>query len=44
MLVDEQADDHIMHLDRLGETDGLASQAFDAGPQGQIFAFNLLRI
>lgn len=30
--IDEQPNDNIMHLDRLGKTDRLTGQPFDPGP------------
>jgi hypothetical protein len=40
--IDEQLDDDIMHLNRLGETDRLACQPLDPGSQCEMLALNLL--
>jgi hypothetical protein len=42
--IHEQADDEVVHLYRLGEAEGLANQAFDAGPKRQGLALDFLRI
>jgi hypothetical protein len=42
--IDKQADDEVMHLNRLGKTDGLTGQALDPGSQPQVFPFDLLRM
>jgi hypothetical protein len=44
IAIDEQANDKVMHLDRLGKTNGFTHQTLDARPQRQMLAFNLLRI
>jgi hypothetical protein len=42
--IDEQAEDEIMHLHGLRETDCSSGEALDACPQCQMLAFQLLRI
>ena len=44
VTVDEQADDEIVHLHGLRETQCSSSQALDSRAQRQTFAFQLLRI
>jgi hypothetical protein len=42
--IDEQTDDNVMHLDRLGKADRLARLALDTGVQRQVLALDLLRV
>ena len=43
IAVDKQANDNVMHLNRLGKTNGFTRETLDARPQCQMLAFNLLR-
>jgi hypothetical protein len=42
--IDEQPDDEVRHLNRLGKTDCLTGQSLDSGSQPQVCTFNLLRV
>jgi hypothetical protein len=42
--VDKQANDNIVDLLGFGETDRFTDQAFDARPQGQMLALDVLRV
>jgi hypothetical protein len=44
IAIDEQPDDHIVHLDGSRKADRLAHQPLDPGPQRHMFTFDLLRI
>ncbi len=44
IAIDKQANDKIMHNNRAGKTDSLSCQAFDTRPEGEVFAFDLLRL
>ena len=40
--IDEQPNYHLIHLDGFGKASGLSYQAFDPGPEGEMFPFQLL--
>ena len=44
IAVDKQANDEVVHLCGFREANGLTDQAFNARPQGQMRALDLLRI
>ena len=44
IAIDKQPNDDVMHLGRSGKADRLAGEPFDPGPQGQMFALDLLRV
>ena len=44
IAIDKQANDNVMHLDRLGKTNGFTREPLDARPQRQMLTFNLLHV
>src|SRR5262249_60825116 len=44
IAVDKQAKDVVMHLGRFRKADGLAGQAFNTRPYGQMLALDFLRV
>ena len=44
IAIDKQANDKVIHNNRAGKTDSLSCQAFDTRPEGEVFAFDLLRL
>jgi hypothetical protein len=44
IAIDEQPNDQIVHVLRLGKTDSAAHQPFDPGPQIDVFALDFLRV
>ena len=44
IAIDEQPNDHIVHVLCLGKADGTAHQPFDPGPEIDVLALDFLRV